>query len=662
MKRRTRTTMTVLLGLALAACGGQAPGGAEEPDDGEGNAAARELALREGVEMRIFEVSGTDFNKDPWGAACVKLTETYGGRVFPGTFAKLCFNVDLGWQWSEKGPIPGKTCVNFAEPDDWFSSHWADNYLCYGGKLPGIAEQLVLRWSHQGPYPSMSCTKVECGHCDPDAAWADNYLCQASAPGKQLHRELGGKDGWLGDGVGPKAPTMAADGVGSVRQFQNGAIYWHPDLGAFDLPRASWDRWVKLGGAQGPAGFPVARSEVVGKARCNHFQGGDICAVPGGQAHYLHGPVLERYQELGWGPDDGVYPVSDVTPVGGNGERAAFSGGAALYHLAGKGTFIVSGWILEAYDGSGGPDGPLGWPVADQTGSLKSYPVQRFENGEIVCFKTACRALYEPFYGGWVKLGGLAKTGYPETPLIELEALPGEVSLVAYFENGPVFYSTSGGLELPAPKGMVEVGEEVDLPIHLTSYAAAASYEPASPAWCNGTGGYVYRHGAAFFNVPTDQVTLDYGGGNAIFNVHSGCAAAAQAVSRPVDGQNTYTPLARVTGKISHLKPAYVRGSIDLESESSQTESARLVLQLRDRHGKWVDAVVDAVSVPPGDQFHELESWVPGSSEVRFELRALNRTASWNIRVASARLFGARCFASFGSSDPCFVPPAPGGN
>ena len=234
--RKAPLGFVLALAWVAAHCGnGPSSGSGETPAVG-----ARTQAVRGGVEVQIVETNGVDGNKAPSGTTCVSLKETYGGRLFPGIFARLCFNVDLGWQWSESGPIGGKTCVRFNEPKDSAYWHWDDNYLCYDSSRSGVAQDLIFRWSHDGPLVDMGCVQVPCGHCGPERVWQDNYLCLATDPGKFVHRELGGDAGRLGAAMASGHSVPAADGVGRVQHFEKGKVYWHPELGTFDLPKATW--------------------------------------------------------------------------------------------------------------------------------------------------------------------------------------------------------------------------------------------------------------------------------------------------------------------------------------------------------------------------------------------------------------------------------------
>lgn len=69
------------------------------------------------------------------------------------------------------------------------------------------------------------------------------------------YNALGGSPGFLG------APTsgeiLNTDGVGYHQDFANGAIHWHPDLGAYEVHGAIRARWAALGNETSAVGYPL---------------------------------------------------------------------------------------------------------------------------------------------------------------------------------------------------------------------------------------------------------------------------------------------------------------------------------------------------------------------------------------------------------------------
>jgi LGFP repeat-containing protein len=96
------------------------------------------------------------------------------------------------------------------------------------------------------------------------------------------YAELGGAGGFLGTTTSAVVPSASTVGFG--RTFQNGAIYWHPNVGAHEVHGPIRVRWQELGGEKGFLGFPTSDvtpgSDVHSSGFFAHFQGGSIYWAP----------------------------------------------------------------------------------------------------------------------------------------------------------------------------------------------------------------------------------------------------------------------------------------------------------------------------------------------------------------------------------------------
>lgn len=122
---------------------------------------------------------------------------------------------------------------------------------------------------------------------------------------------------WLGapvdEGAGSAEMTLP-NGRGRARDYQHGSIYWTPELGAHEVHGDIRNKWAALGGVRGILGYPVTDEEPCGPedGRFNHFLGGSIYWTPILGAHAVHGPVRDKWAELGWQSSAIGYPVGDV--------------------------------------------------------------------------------------------------------------------------------------------------------------------------------------------------------------------------------------------------------------------------------------------------------------------------------------------------------------
>ncbi len=61
---------------------------------------------------------------------------------------------------------------------------------------------------------------------------------------------------WLGVPLCDETPTP--DGVGRYNHFQNGSIYWHPNIGAYEVHGNIRAKWAELGWERGWLGYPIS--------------------------------------------------------------------------------------------------------------------------------------------------------------------------------------------------------------------------------------------------------------------------------------------------------------------------------------------------------------------------------------------------------------------
>jgi uncharacterized protein with LGFP repeats len=122
---------------------------------------------------------------------------------------------------------------------------------------------------------------------------------------------------WIGppvdEGAGSgEMPT--ADGVGRVRDFENGSIYWTPATGAHEVHGGIRVKWAQLGGERFN-GYPITDETGCpdGVGRFNHFERGSIYWTPDTGAWEVHGAIRDHWASAGWERGPLGYPVSDET-------------------------------------------------------------------------------------------------------------------------------------------------------------------------------------------------------------------------------------------------------------------------------------------------------------------------------------------------------------
>jgi len=126
----------------------------------------------------------------------------------------------------------------------------------------------------------------------------------------------GGPAGSLGF---PRTSEMSGThGVGRYNHFANGSIYWFPLLGAYIVSGAIKDKWVELGAEGGPLGFPTADAENLGThGVLARFQYGTIHYLAGRGAHYMVGPLLQKWSDTIGERGSYGYPLEDPYTLNG---------------------------------------------------------------------------------------------------------------------------------------------------------------------------------------------------------------------------------------------------------------------------------------------------------------------------------------------------------
>ncbi len=121
----------------------------------------------------------------------------------------------------------------------------------------------------------------------------------------------GGQAGALGF---PRTSQLSgASGVGAYNHFANGSIYWFPLLGAYIVSGTIRDKWMELGAEGGPLGYPTSDVQNLGLPAgvVSRFQYGSIYFSPARGAHYLYGPLWQKWTDTSSTRGAYGYPIED---------------------------------------------------------------------------------------------------------------------------------------------------------------------------------------------------------------------------------------------------------------------------------------------------------------------------------------------------------------
>jgi hypothetical protein len=185
----------------------------------------------------------------------------------------------------------------------------------------GAVAPAVQRHALAGPYEDQAADAERI------VAFATGVSCPnhpgavgGAIAGKYL--ALGGCGSVLGAPVSFELDT--ADHRGRYSVFENGGIYWRPDIGAHEVHGGIRDAWKGLGWEVGALGYPIGDEEGTpdGVGRYEVFENGSIYWSPATGAHDVRGAIRAKWGEVGWEGGALGYPTSGeiATPEGARGE------------------------------------------------------------------------------------------------------------------------------------------------------------------------------------------------------------------------------------------------------------------------------------------------------------------------------------------------------
>ena len=198
--------------------------------------------------------------------------------------------------------------------------------------------------------------------------------------------------------------------------------------------------YAASGGSAGPLGA-LLQAEQCSFSRIGcvaTYTGGSLYWSPASGAHWVRGAIEAKWHEERWIAGSLGLPTSDETPLGG-GAVSHFEGGS-IYWSAATGPHVVRGLIRDRWVAAGGPGGPLGYPVLDETG-LSSGAVSVFQGGSVYFSPaTGAHVVKGAIFDKWSPSRVNAPLGYPVSDEIPLVG-----GAVSYFQGGAIYWSPGTG-------------------------------------------------------------------------------------------------------------------------------------------------------------------------------------------------------------------------
>ncbi|GAB7192207.1 hypothetical protein NUM3379_29160 [Kineococcus sp. NUM-3379] len=206
-----------------------------------------------------------------------------------------------------------------------------------------------------------------------------------------------------------------------------------------------------LGGPASFLGDPVSGENPTPRRRGVYqlFEGGSIYWSPGTGAWEVHGAIRDHWGRLGWENGPLGFPVVNETGAwGGRGSYSAFETGT-IYWSPETGAHEVRGAIRGAYGWSGWHTGVLGFPVSDEIATPDGRGAYSlFEGGSIYWTpETGAHLVYGAIRDAWGWQGWEnGVLGYPTSSEF---TIPGGRRV--NFEGGYVEWSAATGARVNRP-------------------------------------------------------------------------------------------------------------------------------------------------------------------------------------------------------------------
>ena len=102
--------------------------------------------------------------------------------------------------------------------------------------------------------------------------------------------------------------------------FENGLLTRNPDDSHSVVHGAIGAKYIDLGGAESPLGYPTSNEIAIKGGAFQKFEHGHIYWSPETDAHYvLFGDIFDRWGERGWEQGEFGWPTEDYAniPAGG---------------------------------------------------------------------------------------------------------------------------------------------------------------------------------------------------------------------------------------------------------------------------------------------------------------------------------------------------------
>lgn len=340
------------------------------------------------VVQTLVAARGTTLAAGATGPAVAALQAALGGTTPDGVFGSRTTDLVTTFQERRGLPASGK-----ADPAT------LDSLITYASgsvpSAPPTGSAIAQAYAALGGAGSYLGVATGAEHAIPGGSeqdFAGGSIFWSSATGAHaVHGAIlagylaGGGPAVLGFPTGDEAAAGTGDGRFST--FTWSTLAWTRAGGVKTVGGAINGLYRSLGGPTGLLGLPTSDEQGAGDGRWSSFDLGVIGWAAATGAHEVHGDIAKEYVAAG-GPTGPLgLPVTDETAsVDGVGRANGFSSGAGIWWSGTTGAHLVQGLVLLAWTTLGAAVGPLGYPTSDAhdvPGDGVSTTVTDFQHGTL---------------------------------------------------------------------------------------------------------------------------------------------------------------------------------------------------------------------------------------------------------------------------------------
>jgi SpoIID/LytB domain protein len=259
----------------------------------------------------------------------------------------------------------------------------------------GFTEDVSNVWGGSYPYLVGVCDPGVWASGDPNKTWTVGPMTKAAVTAK-LKPYTGdiGVVQWFSflRGVSGRIVTATAHGTGG----RKAVVQDHEFKDAFDLKDVRvWvnvnknitgdirEKYDDLDCAPGKATTAIV--PIKDGKRQRYEDGAIYQNLIRGVVRWLHGPIYEKYRDMGEAPSVLSVPVTGILRLKAtDGSKAKFEGGS-IYWSSGSGAHALWGAVLAYYAGHGAAAGSLGLPTSDVSETGDGGTTASFQNGTVTC-------------------------------------------------------------------------------------------------------------------------------------------------------------------------------------------------------------------------------------------------------------------------------------